>query len=176
MPEELLGQTGAFSIDLRDIHLPESIHWWPIAPAWWILLATILLLLAALAVYWWKKSRVSHLKAVAQSEYDLIIDTSTENSSVRFSEMLLLLKKISKSHPQVESALSKPAEIWLAKLCQVLQIDQVSSELIRTIKSSPYQAKKHLETREIEVFTQTVIHALPENTRAYSVRTSVTES
>ena len=27
------------TIPLRDIHLPEQISWWPLAPGWWILLA-----------------------------------------------------------------------------------------------------------------------------------------
>ena len=34
------------SLELRDIHLPEPISWWPIAPGWWLLLALILALIA----------------------------------------------------------------------------------------------------------------------------------
>jgi len=26
-------------LPLRDIHLPESIGWWPLAPGWWVLIA-----------------------------------------------------------------------------------------------------------------------------------------
>ncbi len=29
------------TLNLRDIHLPEAIFWWPLAPGWWILLASI---------------------------------------------------------------------------------------------------------------------------------------
>ena len=32
------------SLGLRDIHLPEPISWWPVAPGWWILAASILLI------------------------------------------------------------------------------------------------------------------------------------
>ncbi|HAD08873.1 MAG TPA: hypothetical protein DCF62_05290 [Porticoccaceae bacterium] len=41
---------------LRDIHLPEAIGWWPPAPGWWLL---TLLLIAALgyALWWWRRRR-----------------------------------------------------------------------------------------------------------------------
>ena len=47
-------QSPSFSSDpstlpLREIHLPESVNWWPPAPGWWIL---PVLLLLGLAVAW----------------------------------------------------------------------------------------------------------------------------
>ena len=32
-------------LELRDIHLPEPISWWPIAPGWWFIIATTLLII-----------------------------------------------------------------------------------------------------------------------------------
>ena len=26
-------------IPLRDLHLPEAVGWWPLAPGWWVLIA-----------------------------------------------------------------------------------------------------------------------------------------
>lgn len=31
------------ALPLREIHLPESVDWWPLAPGWWILLGLVLL-------------------------------------------------------------------------------------------------------------------------------------
>lgn len=40
-------------IPLRDIHLPEPISWWPLAPGWWILLAS-LIMIAVIAFLVWR--------------------------------------------------------------------------------------------------------------------------
>jgi len=36
---------------IRDIHLPDSILWWPIAPGWWILLLLVLLIIISIIIY-----------------------------------------------------------------------------------------------------------------------------
>ena len=38
---------GPTELPLRDLHLPDAIGWWPIAPGWWF----VLILLAILVVY-----------------------------------------------------------------------------------------------------------------------------
>lgn len=40
---------------LRDIHLPEPIGWWPPAPGWWLL--ALLVVAGMLALRWWVKHR-----------------------------------------------------------------------------------------------------------------------
>lgn len=52
--------------DLRDIHLPDPVSWWPLAPAWWILAGTIfVLLLGAICLFrYWKKHRYYRVKAL----------------------------------------------------------------------------------------------------------------
>ena len=37
-------------LPLRDLHLPDPVGWWPLAPGWWLLLATLVMLLIWLAV------------------------------------------------------------------------------------------------------------------------------
>jgi len=33
------------ALPLRDLHLPEPVGWWPLAPGWWVLLVLLALLL-----------------------------------------------------------------------------------------------------------------------------------
>jgi len=44
--------TGVDPLDeLRDIHLPDAISWWPLAPGWWTLLALTFIVIVALFYY-----------------------------------------------------------------------------------------------------------------------------
>ena len=38
---------------LRDIHPPQSVAWWPLAPGWWIVI--ILVFLLTVIAWWWRK-------------------------------------------------------------------------------------------------------------------------
>ncbi|NNE60276.1 MAG: DUF4381 domain-containing protein [Woeseia sp.] len=47
-------------IPLRDLHLPEAIGWWPLAPGWWFLLSLVavgLLFAAWRALAAWQRGR-----------------------------------------------------------------------------------------------------------------------
>ncbi len=37
-------------IPLRDLHLPDPIGWWPLAPGWWVLIALAIIMLGYLAL------------------------------------------------------------------------------------------------------------------------------
>lgn len=41
--------------ELRDIHLPSAISWWPPAIGWWIVLLILILLITV--AFWWGKRR-----------------------------------------------------------------------------------------------------------------------
>ena len=43
-------------LDLRDIHLPDGVTWWPPGPGWWML-ALVLTLLATLLWWYWRRHR-----------------------------------------------------------------------------------------------------------------------
>lgn len=39
-------------IPLRDLHLPEAVGWWPLAPGWWVLIAIAIVALGFLLRAW----------------------------------------------------------------------------------------------------------------------------
>ena len=41
-------------IPLRDLHLPEAVGWWPLAPGWWVLIAIALIAAGFLLRMWWR--------------------------------------------------------------------------------------------------------------------------
>ena len=42
-------------LPLRDLHLPEPISWWPLAPGWWLVIALVLFALGWLLLRAWRK-------------------------------------------------------------------------------------------------------------------------
>jgi len=54
-------------LPLRDIHLPEPVAWWPLAPGWWML-AALLLGAGVLAGGWWWLARRRRLRRAAHAE------------------------------------------------------------------------------------------------------------
>jgi hypothetical protein len=57
-------------IPLRDLHLPEPIGWWPLAPGWWLLLALVAAIAgryAWLAFKTWQRGRP---RRIALAELD----------------------------------------------------------------------------------------------------------
>ena len=58
-------------LPLRDLHLPEAVGWWPLAPGWWALIALavaglIYLLYRQFLVWRWNASRRTALAALAR--------------------------------------------------------------------------------------------------------------
>ncbi|MEA9586986.1 DUF4381 domain-containing protein [Xanthomonas sp. WHRI 10064A] len=45
------------SLPLRDVHLPPSPSWWPLAPGWWLVIAALVLVLASAWFWWWRRRR-----------------------------------------------------------------------------------------------------------------------
>lgn len=62
--------------ELRDVHLPDPVSWWPPAPGWWILLGVMVL--GVMLVLWVRANRqrtkarrlaITELKSVTQEYY-----------------------------------------------------------------------------------------------------------
>jgi len=51
---------------LRDIHLPEAVHWWPPAPGWWIVAALLLALTVWLSRYLQARYRRQYFRGESQ--------------------------------------------------------------------------------------------------------------
>lgn len=56
---------------LADIHLPNGVSWWPLAPGWWILLGIAILVIIGLLVWRKRKARNAY-RLVARHELTTI--------------------------------------------------------------------------------------------------------
>ena len=80
---------------LRDIHLPDPIALWPLAPGWWGLLAIILL--AALGLFWGLRRRRRSPRRAALSEVCRLEEAyaETRDASALASGLSALLRRVS---------------------------------------------------------------------------------
>ena len=60
MDNQVMESQAANPLDqLRDIHLPEAIGWWPLAPGWWLLIILVCLGLITLARLFLRRRQAS---------------------------------------------------------------------------------------------------------------------
>ena len=152
---------------LRDIHLPETVAWWPIAVGWW-LLAIIFLMILALLVWRYKQKKAHRhtVKLALKSLSDLESDSRLD-SQQWLQTFSALLRQIAINLSGREDAAGLVGNQWLAYLDQhnkqqaftkgagkVLAVDpyRVDSSYDRAalmklakqwVKSSPAKGVKH---------------------------------
>ena len=125
---------------LRDIHLPKAINWWPLAPGWYLLAFVGLIILGALIFYFTRKYHHDRAKRRA-----LLLLTSYQeqykkerNSQVSASHVSELLKRVALVYFPRSQVASLQGEAWIAFLNstgQGLDFNQVRSALLQ----APYQ-------------------------------------
>lgn len=145
---------------LRDIHLPAEVGYWPLSFGWWIVIAVALLVITILISLFymrWKKGRakrqaIAHLKTIdAQSEHWHI-------------ELNTLLKRAALSYFDAGKVASLHSDAWTNFMASQLPAAK-QSEFIRTfstLQASLYSSKLGCDFDSSA--TQTAIwlnHALP---------------
>lgn len=102
-------------LPLRDIHLPETIGWFPPAFGWWSLL--ILIPLAVFFCYWLFKriTRKTAVKSAKKLLKSLKID-ETKNSKQKLESISALLRRVAISVNSRSDCASLTGKAWLEYL------------------------------------------------------------
>jgi len=106
------------NLPLRDIHLPDSISWWPLAVGWWLVLGIALLIILSVFILFkiWsrKKLRRQASKVLDQIEQSL---NETGNFTQCLSELSTFLRRVVISQEMLpHSAAGLTGEDWLSFL------------------------------------------------------------
>lgn len=130
-------------LDLRDIHLPEVISWWPIAPGWWLVFASIILIIAVIFI-----ARKIYLKKQLSRDIHRELDDikqqykQTKNKSQLAKSLSVLMRRANISHyPETDSAGLIGSE-WLAYLDSTMTGSSTEkkfqSDIGKVLLSAPY--------------------------------------
>lgn len=123
---------------LRDIHLPEAVGYWPPAPGWW-LLAGLLLLAMGIAIYAWRKRQQArrYRKLALQQLAQLSVNEQPAN---RYLVALnTLLKQTLLAAPGTHKAAGLSGEQWLAFLDRTGKTDQFTHGPGQYLRDAPYR-------------------------------------
>ncbi|HLU05258.1 MAG TPA: DUF4381 domain-containing protein [Woeseiaceae bacterium] len=128
-------------IPLRDLHLPEAIGWWPLAPGWWVLLGLAGLVLLLLFRKAWVRWREDAARRVALRELARVESTYHESPNP-----VLLATRLSELLRRTMLAYSPRKEVagltglqWLAWLDRGLDEKPFTEGPGRMLKELPYR-------------------------------------
>jgi len=105
-------------IPLRDLHLPDAVSWWPLAPGWWFVIALAVTGLAYL-LRWYMRTRArgaARRHALRQLD-QLTADFELHHDAIRFSrELSELLRRTMLAYAPRGEIAGLTGDAWLAWL------------------------------------------------------------
>lgn len=128
-------------LPLRDLHLPEQIGWWPLAPGWWF----VLLVVATLVGYGiWRayKRRQRNaprryaLRALARYEREYLKHRNPVTLGKQLSE---LLRRGMLAYAQRDEVAGVTGEAWLEWLDRGLPLPYFHTEGGKSLLQLPYR-------------------------------------
>ncbi len=95
LPTNALSGNSTADIPLRDIHLPDPVGLWPLAPGWWALLLLVLFISAASVFYIRRKRLASAYRREALNALNQLTESykSQEATHINNHSQLIVLKK-----------------------------------------------------------------------------------
>ena len=137
-------------LKLRDIHLPDAVSWWPLAPTWWVLVAVllvaVLLVAITLLIYLWrcglprqwkiKRAGVDELAAIKRRY------SANKNEQKLIAELSIFLRRYSISLYGRKYVAALTAQEWLQFLDSPITPEKSFSQGVgEVLVSAPYQAQ-----------------------------------
>ncbi len=133
----------ANGLQLRDIHLPDAVSWWPPAIGWWLTpLLVILLALAFIALrHALRKRHQGSCKKIAVTELQRIKQHYADSNDALHSlrELSVLLRRVALSYLPREHSASLTGEAWIAQLNQLAQHRVFNQQHLELLSHGAYQ-------------------------------------
>jgi hypothetical protein len=134
------------SLQLQDIHLPESASFWPLALGWWLLLALVIVLVSWLIFKILKRAKQKkHRTKILAKFTALEIKLKAEPSNNTIAEINTLLRQLAISYYPRAQIASLTGGDWLHFLDESGDTHDFSRGAGRILIEAPYQLEKSNE-------------------------------
>jgi Domain of unknown function (DUF4381) len=129
--------------NLRDIHLPAAVSWWPPAIGWWLLTVSLIASLFLFLLYL-KKTKMMRqaLRLLKRIENEF---GQSKDASKCVRELSILLRRMAINKERTCAGLTGPA--WLQHLDQGMKEPEFSQGAGKLLLDGPYQP--HVEGKEV---------------------------
>jgi hypothetical protein len=133
-------------IPLRDLHLPDPVGWWPLAPGWWVLIvlavAGLCYLLYRLFVRW----RGNRARRIALAELSRVYRDYQQGADALTlaKDVSELLRRSMLAYAPRSEVAGLTGESWLVWLDRGLEEQPFTTGPGRKIESLPYQRPEAL--------------------------------
>ena len=129
------------ALPLRDLHLPDAVGWWPLAPGWWLLLGLLAVAFAYFAWRWYRAGvfnapRRFALRELARVEADFLEHRDPVALGKQLSE---LLRRGMLAYAPREEVAGLTGEAWLAWLDNGMSVPYFHTEGGKSLLTLPYR-------------------------------------
>jgi hypothetical protein len=129
------------ALPLRDLHLPEPIGWWPLAPGWWLVLALLVATLVYLAWRWYRAWKFNAPRRFALRELMRIEAEYLEHRDpvVLGKQLSELLRRGMLAYAPREEVAGLTGEGWLDWLDSGMPVPYFHTEGGKSLLTLPYR-------------------------------------
>ena len=125
--------------ELRDIHLPQAINWWPLAIGWWLLIG---LFLSLIFFFWYRYNRTKKQREMVNYAIESLqeLEADTELDSQEWLQALSgLLRRIVINLHGRQSTAGLVGNQWLSYLDRHNKKKDFSEGMGKILATQPYQ-------------------------------------
>ncbi|MDP1880343.1 MAG: DUF4381 domain-containing protein [Parachlamydiaceae bacterium] len=142
----MLSQTAA-DLPLRDIHLPDAIHWWPLALGWWILffLLLVAVVLGCVVIRKLLKPNLRKEALKALNEIETCFE-QTQDASKCIGDISSFLRRVTVSQSTSPHLAGITGKVWLEYLDKGLDQPEFSNGIGQVLLTGPYCQNPDAET------------------------------
>jgi hypothetical protein len=128
-------------LPLRDLHLPEPVGWWPLAPGWWMLILLALMAIALLIHQWYQAWSQNAARRQALRVLDArVAEYARHGNAVRLgSELSGLLRRTMLAYAPRADVAGLTGDAWLAWLDRGMERPQFLQGDGRPLVEWPYR-------------------------------------
>ena len=155
---------------LRDIHLPEPVSWWPPAPGWWMALAAVIVFILLVAVVR-RRVRVRRWRREARAAIAQLKQQHRERPEQGreiVEQLSVLMRRVATTRFPAAEVASLSGEQWLLFLDRYIKKGNAFQQGAgRLLADAPYRAK-HVNIPEVETLLKLCdrwVSALPGGAR-----------